>query len=334
MHTLAVIIISYNTRDLLRACLRSVLTSAQVSADTLQVEVLVVDNASQDGSAVLVRQDFPQVRLVALNENRGFTGGNNLALRLLGFNDAQPPTSISALPDFVLLLNPDTEVIGDALATLVQTLIAHPQAGICGANLRYGDGTFQHGAFHFPSLFQVLLDFFPLVRVPGTQRLHNSRWNGRYPAALWQGQQAFAVDFVLGAALLARGAAIRQAGLLDEGYFMYCEEIDWCLRFHDAGWQVLAAPTALITHHEGRSSRQVRWAAFERLWRSRFRFYAKYPQHYSTSYRWLVRQLARVGVLYRRRLAQRRFARGEITPEQFQAELVAYRAILRMDDRR
>lgn len=330
MH-LAVVVVSYNTRDLLAACLRSVYASAR--GGDLRLSVVVVDNASTDNSAARVAHDFPQALLVASRSNLGFTGGNNLALHALGFDvgsplgapPAAPPVPVAAQrPDAVLLLNPDAELTGDALAQMASFLMAVQSAGICGPQLRYGDGSFQHGAFRFPGLAQIALDLFPLEGVRGSHRLHNSTVNGRYPAALWRGAAPFPVDFVLGAALCIRRDVIERIGGLDDGYFMYCEEMDWCLRCREAGWQVYALPTATVIHHAGQSSRQVRWDAFERLWRSRLRFYTKHATVYPASYLALVRSLVRLGVAWRGRQARRRFAAGRITGVELARELAAY----------
>jgi len=219
---------------------------------------------------------------------------------------------------------------GDALGQMARFLQMTPAAGVCGAQLRYGDGRFQHGAFRLPNLFQVALDFFPLTGVPGAQRLHHSRCNGRYPARLWRGESPFQVDFVLGAALMARGAAIAQVGGLDNEFFMYCEEIDWCMRMADAGWSAYAVPTAHVTHHEGQSSRQVRWTAYVRLWRSRLRLVAKHPERYSAAHVVAMRSLIHAGTRRRMACARRRFARGQITGVELAAELAAHAEVTRL----
>ena len=209
-----------------------------------------------------------------------------------------------------------------------------PRAGVVGAHLRYGDGSFQHGAFRFPGLIQVALDLLPLGELPGIRRflprLLSSGLNGRYARTLWDGVLPFPVDFVLGAALMARSEAIQQVGLLDDGYFMYCEEMDWCLRLGEVGWQVYALPTAHITHWEAQSSRQVRWDAFERLWRSRFRFYQKQRVHYSHGFLPLLRLLIWVGLWMRSVLAQRKFAQGKLSGQLLARELAAYTTIRRL----
>jgi N-acetylglucosaminyl-diphospho-decaprenol L-rhamnosyltransferase len=333
---IAAVIVNYNTRDLLRRSLSSLFSARLPQACDLTV--IVVDNASHDESAAMVASEFPQVTLIASPTNLGFTGGNNLALYLLGLQ-VSPPTTTTRLsptprlasgekpPHALLLLNPDAEVAENALIEWVACMERIPSAGIIGANLRYGDGTFQHGAFHFPSLAQVALDFFPLVGLPGTHRLRNSSINGRYPAALWQAQAPFAADFVLGAAMFVRATAINDIGGLDDGYFMYCEEMDWALRMKQAGWGVYALPTAHVVHHEGQSSRQVRWDAFERLWRSRLRFYTKHRQQYPPGYLATLRLLIRLGSAWRSRQARQRFAQGISTGVETERELTAYAAI-------
>jgi GT2 family glycosyltransferase len=330
---IAVIIVSYNTRDLLHNALRSVYHSQQPDHCTLSV--IVVDNASADGSAEMVAHEFPQATLIASPTNLGFTGGNNLALHTLGLN--VPPPDVSEIvssphstpPTYVLLLNPDTEIAADALMQFANFMQRFPCAGMCGAHLHYGNGSFQHGAFRFPSLAQVVLDFFPLEGVPGAHHLRNSRINGRYAARLWQGIAPFEVDFVLGAAMFVRAAAINDTGGLDDGYFMYCEEIDWALRMHQAGWVIYALPTAHVTHYEGQSSRQRRWDSFERLWRSRFRFYAKHAQRYPRGYGVALRLLLRLGTAWRAFQARRRFAQGAATGTEIARELEAYATITR-----
>jgi GT2 family glycosyltransferase len=230
-------------------------------------------------------------------------------------------------PDYVLLLNPDTEVARDALTHLIDFMARTPAAGACGPQLRYGGGDFQHGAFRFPGLFQIWLDLFPLEDVPGAHRLHNSALNGRYAPSLWQRDAPFPVDFVLGAAMLVRSATIQHIGGLDEGYFMYCEEMDWALRMHEAGWTVHVVPQAHVTHFEGQSSQQVRWPAFVQLWRSRLRFYGKHAERYPLWYLWLVRGLLRSGLAWRSQGVRRAFAQGRVSGDTAGAALAAYRTV-------
>jgi len=327
--TLAVIIVNYKTRDLLRNCLHSVLASVNLS--DLDTSILVVDNASEDGSVEMISTEFPQVELIALDENVGFTAANNLALKQLGLLETEfSKKDLVSDTDYIFLLNPDTELVDDALGQLVNFMEQTPQAGMCGAHLQYGSGDFQHGAFRFPSLAQVALDFFPLTTLRGSHRLHNGRINGRYPSHLWQGGQPFEVDFVLGATMMARSHAIQEVGGLDEGFFMYCEEMDWCMRLAQAGWSTYSVPTAHVIHYEAQSSRQVRWPAYVQLWRSRLRFYAKHRAYYPASYvRW-VRWLVQIGITSQRYQANRRFARDELLEDELTVELEAYDEVMAM----
>ncbi len=339
---LAVVVVSYNVRELLGPCLHSVLASAQHSSSWLQVDVVVVDNASADGSASMVAETFPQVHLMALDTNLGFAGGNNWALRALGLGRPGTPEPAPwapgngvrlPSPDFVLLLNPDTEVMDDALGRMAAFLRDCPRAGACGARLCYPDGRFQHAAFRFPGPLQVALDILPLEQVPGLARflpaLLDSPLNGRYPQALWDAGVPFPVDFVLGAALMVRREAVLDVGLLDEGYFMYCEEMDWCLRMHRAGWAVHAVPRARVVHHQGASSRQTHWPSFVHLWTSRARFYARHADRFPRGTRATIQTILHLGLAWRRHLAWRRFAQGRLDGVALAAELDAYRAVAR-----
>lgn len=294
---LAIIIVSWNVHELLAACLRSLQT--ELANSDVTAEVWVVDNASTDGSAEMVRQKFPHVRLIASQANLGFAGGNNAALRAIGFTeDISGPTDdhtvSAALPQAVLLLNPDTEVQPGALAALYNFLVKTPQAGVVGAQLVYSDGTFQHSAFAMPGLWQLAIEL-----LPGPGRLVESRLNGRYPRADYEQGQPFKIGHPLGAAMLVRREAILAVGLLDEGFHMYVEEVDWGKRIHQAGWQAYCVPQAVITHWGGQSTGQIKMSSFLNLWRSRYRFYHK---HYSPIKRWLAAQIVRWGM--RRKLQQ------------------------------
>ena len=284
---LAIVVVSYNTRDLLRSCLLSVYDSG--GAD---VQVWVVDNASSDGSPDMVRAEFPQVHLLCLDGNVGFAGANNAALRGLGFDraDAAPGS-----PAYVLFLNPDTEVKGDALSRLPEFLRATPRAGVVGTALVYPGGEFQHSAFRFPTLWQIWFDFFLW---PG--RFVESPLNGRYTRAQYSAGQPFLIDHPLGAAFAMRAEVIRQIGLMDEGFFMYAEEIDWCMRVKQAGWEVYCLPSVTVVHHAGGSTRQYRREMNQALWRSRFRLFEK---HYSPLFNLVARPLVRLGIRYRARRA-------------------------------
>jgi GT2 family glycosyltransferase len=314
---LAVVTVSYNTRHLLADCLASVMAGLEESS--LTGSVWVVDNASADHSAEMVRERFPEVHLIASKANMGFAAGNNLGLRSIGLMPGnQPPVwdEPSNLPRHVLFLNPDTRVEDNALGTLVRFLDAHPLAGAAGARLTYGDGSFQHSAFAFPGLTQIFLDFFPLHHW-----LLDSRLNGRYPQRLYKTGQPFKVDHPLGAALMVRGETLLQVGGFDESYFMYCEEIDLCRRIWDGGWQVFCVPQAEIVHLEGQSTRQFRDRMFVALWRSRFLMFDK---HQGIAFRWAARRLVRAGMCAKIRQARAAYRDGSLSSADLETRLRAY----------
>jgi N-acetylglucosaminyl-diphospho-decaprenol L-rhamnosyltransferase len=287
MADLAVVIVSWNVRDLLAACLRSL--SRDLSRSGLSAEIWVVDNASTDGSPQMVREAFPDVHLLESPENLGFAAGNNLAL-----HDILDPRGPNAgRPAYLWLLNPDTEVESGATAALLAALEANPRAAVAGAKLLYPDGGLQQSAFRFPGLGQLAFELFPLPA-----RLYDTPLNGRYPRRLYDGRHPFPIDHPLGAAMMVRGEAIAHVGLLDEGYRVYCEEIDWCWRMRRAGWQALCVPAARVIHHAGQSTAQVRISSFVNLWTSRARLYGR---HHGPHTRHLARALVRVGMRRRMR---------------------------------
>ncbi|HOG47560.1 MAG TPA: glycosyltransferase family 2 protein [Anaerolineae bacterium] len=311
MALLGIVTVSYNVRELLRQCLSSVQES--LARAPLQAEVIVVDNASADGSAAMVRDEFPWVRLLVNERNAGFAAANNLGLRALGFPDA------AGAPPYAMLLNPDTIVHGAALAELVAFMERAPRAGACGARLVYGDGTFQHSAFRFPTVAMAWLDFFPMHH-----RLLDSRLNGRYPRRLYERGEPFAIDHPLGAALLVRREAAAQVGLLDERFFMYCEEIDWCRRIKDAGWAIACVPQAEIAHLAGQSTRQFRDDMLVALWRSRYQLFAR---HNGRLYRWTVRAVVAAGLAREAARVRRQVRAGALDPDAAERRLRAYATV-------
>ena len=260
---LAVIIVNWNVRELLRRCLASVEASARASR--LTVTIVVVDNASSDGSVAMVAAEFPAVRLIASERNLGFTAGNNLGLRALS---AYPEDE---QPRYILFLNPDAEVISDALGTMVRYLDAHPAVGIVGPQLRYPDGTVQPSRRRFPTLATAFVESTPLQR----------RWPRcgvlrRYYMADGLDDAEQEVDWLVGACLMARREVLAQVGGFDEGFFMYSEELDWCRRVKAAGWRIVYLPAAQVMHYEGKSSEQVIPARHIHFQASKVRYFRKY----------------------------------------------------------
>ncbi|MCL6647226.1 MAG: glycosyltransferase family 2 protein [Chloroflexi bacterium] len=299
MLELAVIIVSFNTRDLLRACLASLAPDAPA-------EVWVVENGSRDGSPEMVAREFPDVRLLLPGANLGFAAATNLALA----QTTQP---------FICLLNPDTIVHDRALTALVRFLQERPQVAVVGPQLLNPDGSYQHSAFRFPGLLQALLDLEPIH-----PRLLNSALNGRYPLGQ---REPFAIDHPLGACLVVRREAITQVGPLDASFFMYCEEIDWCWRMKRAGWQVYCLPTARVTHVGGASTRPLRAAMLVELYRSRLRLYDRYHRPLT---RWLYRRLIRWGLRRQLARAERQHRRGALSAEELAAQRQASQQIVQL----
>ncbi len=324
MPSLAVIIVSYNVRELLAACLAATYASLDLAPE-LAASVIVVDNASADGSAEMVRRDFPAATLLVRQDNLGFAGGNNLALRKLGFGEVPHPSTgkPSSPPDLVLLLNPDAEPLGDAIGRMARFLLSQPDVGGAGAHLQYPDGRFQHGAFRFPGLLQLWFDFF----MPRPRRLLESRFNGRYDRRLYAAGQPFPIDFALGAALMLRREAIEAVGLLDENYFMYAEEVDWCWRIQRAGWPFYCVPAAQVVHHGGASTRQFRTDSFLNLWRSRHRLYGRF---YGPLRRCMAGWIIRLGMAAEARRARAAAQQQEISGEELAARLAAIQRVAQL----
>jgi len=277
MIDVAVIIVSWNVRDLLEQCLRSVY--AELAGSGLDGRVWVVDNASTDGVMEMLADLFPRVTLLANDHNPGFGAANNQGMR----------AAAAANPRYFFLLNPDTLLRPGSLPALAAALDERPSAGAAGAKLVYGDGRFQHGAFRFPGVMQIAFDLFPL-----SARLYESRWNGRYPRRRYEnGASPFPVDFVLGATMLVRAEVAQTTGGFDEAFHMYCEEIDWCWRIRRAGWEIVAVPAAEVVHFGGESTRQIPAQSLLNLWASRAQLYRK---HHGRLVNALVARLVQIGM--------------------------------------
>jgi N-acetylglucosaminyl-diphospho-decaprenol L-rhamnosyltransferase len=296
MTNLAIIIVSWNTHDLLHRCVETV--HASLAGSGIDYTVLVVDNASSDGTPALLRAEHPEVVLLESGENLGFAGGNNLALRLLlqdnqtrrqGDKESRaarhvslsPLLPISVSPDYILLLNPDTEVVGDAIARLVRYLDTHPDVAVVGPRLVYPDGAVQPSRRRFPTPGVYFWESTPLE-----QHWPRNPWARRYRCGDTSDDHEQEVDWLVGAALLVRREAIERAGLLDAGFAMYSEELEWQRRIgqhsEDSSRQsstslpagrgrIMYLPDAMIVHHEGKSSEQAPARRYLTFQRSRIR---------------------------------------------------------------
>lgn len=241
MPDISVIIVSWNVRDLLQRAIASILADA--AATRLIVEIIVVDNASSDGTVAMLRTQFPHVRVLANTENSGFTRGNNQGLEIAG--DAR----------YLFLLNPDTEIFPGALRAMLDFMNAPENArvGILGPQLVYADGSVQSSRRRFPTFATALFESTKLEQwFPRNQQITEYRLQNTDNKAIQ------VVDWVVGAAMFARRELYEQIGGLDERFFMYSEELDWCKRAKQATWRVVYFPNARVLHHEAKSSEQVR----------------------------------------------------------------------------
>jgi N-acetylglucosaminyl-diphospho-decaprenol L-rhamnosyltransferase len=256
---LSVIIVNWNVKDLLRACLRSLLADGRtMPVPTLSTEIIVVDNASSDGSAQMVRDEFPQVHFIASADNLGYAGGNNTGVA-------------AAQGRYLFLLNPDTVVQPGALARLVNSMDAQPHLGAVGPQLLWPDGEVQSSRRRFPTLGSLFWESTLLG-----QWFPQNPYARRYYYAGLPTDQPQPVDWVVGAALCIRRSAWLQVGPIDEDFFMYFEETDWCRRAAGLGWPVHYLPEAQVIHYEGQSSGQVAAARTLRFQRSKLRYTRKY----------------------------------------------------------
>jgi len=254
---LSIIIVSWNVRELLRACLSSIDSARTLEMHALSIEVIVVDSCSGDESQVMVKNEFPWVRLFAQKENVGFPKGNNIGLR-----EAKGRT--------ILLLNPDTEIIGDALQRMVKYLDENSGVGAVGAQLLNPDGSVQSSKRRFPTLALAAFESTWLQSLaPRSLLRHYYIEDGPANATM-------EVDWLVGACIAVRKEVIENVGRLDEAYFMYSEELDWCRRIKGAGWRIVYLPSAKILHHIGKSSQQAVTERHINFQRAKLRYFRKF----------------------------------------------------------
>jgi len=283
---LSVVIVNWNTRDLLRACLASL--RASLAASPLQSELIVVDNASTDGSAAMVAAEFPEARLFANETNLNYAGGNNQGIA-------------AASGEFILLLNPDTEVPEGAPDALVCLLHELPEAGAAAPALVFPDGRVQESVRGFPTLRALTGEITGLARL-----LPRSSW-GRYREQALSTDRPSLVDQPMASAFLVRRTAIEQVGAFDEQFALFFNDVDLCFRLKLAGWAILYDPRIRVVHVGGASTSQVRPEAIRRSHEGLRRFYAKhYRRTLPGPIYALVTTLIGVAGVIRAKLAARR----------------------------
>jgi GT2 family glycosyltransferase len=268
---LSIVIVNWNTRNLLRSCLQSVKEETNISH-----EVWVVDNGSTDGSPEMVRNEFPDVHLIANSDNKGFAAANNQALPL-------------CTGEYILLLNSDTVVLEGALDSMVAHMHANPNVGGLGCKLLNADGSLQPSAHRFYSTARSLVE----------NRLAHMVWPKKHAntplLSFWDHSTVRRVDWVCGAVLMLRREVIREVGLLDDSFFMYGEEIDWQMRMAKAGHQIWFLPTARIVHYGGGSSRNAVTQMKKMEYKSREMFVEK---HYPPLARLAYKAKASAGIAF------------------------------------
>jgi hypothetical protein len=269
----SVVVVNWNTGELLRQCLRSIVDEAGVeiagfgetaghmpdgTRPPLAVEVIVVDNASDDGSVAAVQAEFPQVRLIANRSNTGFAAANNQAIA-------------QARGRYLFLLNPDAYLLPGALPALAHFLNRHPEAAAAGPNVLNPDGTWQAAVFRFPTLWDLFCEaVFLSVLWP------HSRLFARKELGGFNRDHVREVDWIQGCALAIRREVWQAVGPFDEGYWMYVEELDWCRRAHQLGYRLFFTPEARVVHYGRRAVARARASVLPLGFRSHFRYFRKF----------------------------------------------------------
>lgn len=251
---LSIIIVNWNTSKLLETCLESIYRNPPA----FNFEVVVVDNASSDFNPKEMAEKFKQTVFIVNSENLGYAEGNNQAIKAVS-------------GDYVLLLNPDTEVKNDALTVLVEFMEAHPEAAAAGCRLVRPDGTIDRSCRGFPEPGPVAAEFFGLSRL-----FPNSRKLGAYRMTWFDYNEEVSVDQPMGSCLILNRKTINEIGVFDQDFPIFFNEVDWCYRAKQARWQIYFTPSAEIIHHGGGSTKQVRREMRRESHRSLIRFYRKH----------------------------------------------------------
>jgi GT2 family glycosyltransferase len=267
----SVIIVNWNTRDYLRECLQAI----ALYPPHRPYEIIVVDNASTDGSANMVAAEFPDVRLIGNAQNEQYACANNQAIR-------------AGSGSLVLLLNPDAHVLAGTIDTLLDFMDANPAAGACAPKLLHPDGRVQRSVRSFPAPGALLADILGLARM-----FPQSRALGRYRLTYWDYDSVREVDQPMASALMIRRRALQQVGLFDEQFPLFFNDVDLCYRLRKAAWRIYFLPAAHAIHHVGASTAQARRTALRLSQEGLIRFYRK---HYRGAIPWTAYCAAMIGI--------------------------------------
>lgn len=269
---LSILIVNYNTADLTLQCLRSVFESK----GNYSFEVILIDNASSDHSVERIEQQYPQVKLICNTENAGFAAANNQGIA-------------QAQGKYILLLNSDTVVKEDTFDTMLSFMEANPEVGASGCKIVLPDGSLDKACKRgFPTPSAAFFYAFGISKL-----FPNKPYFNQYHMSHLDSDQEYPIDCLVGAFMLVRKAAIDQVGGLDETFFMYGEDIDWCYRIKQAGWEIYYYPRTEIIHHKGGSSRNKPVKIIYEFHRAMILFHRK---HYRTKYPFYINGLVYMGV--------------------------------------
>jgi GT2 family glycosyltransferase len=287
---ISVIIVNYNVREFLYQCIRSI----EKSLGRITHEIIVIDNASVDGSVEMVRREFPAVRLHINDRNTGFAVANNIGMK-------------QARGNYLVLINPDTIVREDTFTILLDFMNSHPDAGVAASKILNPDGSFSVDSRH--SIPTPATAFWKLI---GLNRLFpRSRVFGRYNMTYLDQDEINTVDAVSGSFMMVRRETCETTGFLDEDYFMYCEDIDYCYRINQQGWKIYYVPETSIIHYKGESTKKDNLDYVINFNKSLYLFYRKHFHHnYLSLFRWVILAgvLLRAVVVYIKNLVRSNLA--------------------------
>ncbi|KXG76291.1 glycosyltransferase family 2 protein [Thermotalea metallivorans] len=269
---LSIIIVNYNTKELTLQTLRSI----YAGNNKFLYEVILVDNASKDDSVEVFKKEFPQVKLIENNQNLGFSKANNIGIKMAGGR-------------YILLLNSDTLVIEDTLEIMIKFMDTHLDVGAAGCKVELPDGSLDKACKRsFPTPQNALYHALKLDHIFP----HHKKF-GEYNLTFLDENQTHEVDCLVGAFMLIRREVIEQVGLLDEDFFMYGEDIDWCYRIKQVGWKIVYYPKTKIIHYKGGSSKKKNPKLIYEFYRAMYLFYHK---HYRYKYPWSVKCITYTGI--------------------------------------
>lgn len=254
MVDISIIIVNWNTQEYLRTCLESIQTTVR----GLHVQIIVVDNASSDDSVKMVKQNFPRVLLLPQQDNLGFAAGNNEGIR-------------SATGRYLFFINSDVKVLDECIQRLYALLESQPQIGLAGPQILTRDGATQRSCMSRPTLWNTFCRTAYLDKL-----LHNWPFFSSLLLGYWNHDTQRQVEVINGCFWAARREAIDMVGPLDERFFMYGEDVDWCTRFAQAGWEILFHPQAQAIHYGGASSAKAPQRFYVQLYRAKLQYWQKH----------------------------------------------------------